>query len=266
MNKLTAKKFIAILNEFGFNPVKLLRSITGLYKYIEDYKKFTIYSKRIRDRKIEIMGFPYPILSDYSKKAGTAKGHYFHQDLYVASKIFEKQPDQHLDIGSRVDGFIAHLLSFKQRVVLGDVRQLEYDNEHLSFLQIDLMKDNLNITGKSFNSISSLHVIEHLGLGRYGDGINPLGHKKALKNLKRLLNKGGYLYVSFPIASKSRVNFNAHRVLSVKDSIEMFSENELNVLEFSYVNDNGDLIKNCTIEEVQRCNIHYGCGIWTLTH
>src|ERR1700687_2885292 len=60
----------------------------------------------------------YPILTDYDAAAGSASGHYFHQDLLVASFIHDKKPARHIDIGSRIDGFVAHVASFRNIEVM----------------------------------------------------------------------------------------------------------------------------------------------------
>ncbi len=57
-----------------------------------------------------------------------AGGHYFHQDLWAAKKIFKRRPMTHVDIGSRVDGFVAHLLVFMP-VTAVDIRYLDSNIE-----------------------------------------------------------------------------------------------------------------------------------------
>ena len=90
-----------------------------------------------------------PIFTDYDDQAGSATGHYFHQDLLVASFIHNKNPLRHIDIGSRIDGFIAHVASFRSIEVM-DVRDLKgTGHENISFIKADLMnKDSAqnNIT------------------------------------------------------------------------------------------------------------------------
>ena len=150
------------------------------------------------------------ILSDYEDEAGIAKGHYFHQDLLVANLIYEHKPRRHIDIGSRVDGFVAHVASFREVEVV-DIRPLKKSEHHnIKFLQANLM-ENQNFGNA--DSVSSLHAIEHFGLGRYSDPIDIDGHIKAITNLVNLVSKGGRLYVSFPIGQNEEVHFNAHKFL-----------------------------------------------------
>ncbi len=77
-----------------------------------------------------------PMLLDYANPAGVANGHYFFQDLWAAQKIFAARPERHFDIGSRIDGFVAHVLSFMPVSVM-DIRPLTSNVPGLTFVQAD---------------------------------------------------------------------------------------------------------------------------------
>ena len=116
------------------------------------------------------------------------------------------------------------------------------------------------------DSVSSLHAVEHFGLGRYGDTLDYNGHLQGLNNIHQMLKQGGKLYLSVPIG-KQRIEFNAHRVFAVKYLIELIQD-KYRIDSFSYVNDKGDLFKDNKLspEDVENnygCN--YGCGILELT-
>jgi len=204
----------------------------------------------------------YPIYTDFNDTAGVAKGHYFHQDLLVASYIFKQNPKKHLDIGSRVDGFVAHVAAFRQ-IEICDIRPLNSsEHENIAFKKIDLT-DSKEISNYSYDSISCLHAIEHFGLGRYGDNIDPNGHTKGLENIINILEKGGTLYISFPIAESNQVHFNAHRVFHPHD-IFRWTENMkfLKLVQFDYVDDAGNLHKSVDLyANTPMCK--HGCGIYT---
>ena len=151
-----------------------------------------------------------PSLHDRTDNAGAADGHYFWQDLIVASWINLESPSNHLDVGSRIDGFVAHLLSFRQIDVL-DIREIESNIPNLRFIQGDAMK-NLNELNNSYESVSSLHAIEHFGLGRYGDEISKDGHLSGLENIARCVASEGHLYLSFPLGD-NQTQFNTQRLL-----------------------------------------------------
>lgn len=237
----TLKKIIVFLRHFP--------------KYRKQYSEFKKAGGRITRKNV--------ILTDYDTQAGTASGHYFHQDLLVASFVQKHNPARHIDIGSRIDGFIAHVASFRQIDVM-DVRSLENTgHQNISFIRADLMeKDNTqsNIT----DSISCLHAIEHFGLGRYGDPIDPNGHKKGFNNMLRMLKPGGIFYISFPIANQNEIHFNAHRVFHPKDIFTWVDENASISLErFDYVDDAGKLHQNVNLE-TENIDVTFGCGIYTL--
>jgi len=199
-------------------------------------------------------------LTDYADSAGVAKGHYFHQDLMVAQKIFLSNPERHVDIGSRVDGFVAHVASFRE-IELFDIRPLKAKVKNVTFRVQDLLElpDDLHDYA---DSVSCLHALEHFGLGRYGDPIDPEGHARGFNNLIKLTKRGGMLYVSVPVGRK-RVVFNAHRVLAPNDLIGLAAD-KLALESYSYVDDHGDLRVG---EDFQRLiadseNLGYGLGIF----
>jgi len=201
----------------------------------------------------------YPILDDYKKQAGTASGHYFHQDLLVATFVNKANPMRHIDVGSSIDGFVAHVASYRSIEVF-DIRPLTIiGHEQIKFVRGNLMElDNSLI--ESCDSLSCLHALEHFGLGRYGDPIDPNGHLKGFSNLHKMLKKDGLLYISFPIGD-SGVHFNAHRVFDPEAVIE-WGKDKFELVRFDYVDDTGDLHCNVSLPSVP--NLTYGCGIYTL--
>lgn len=113
------------------------------------------------------------------------------------------------------------------------------------------------------DSLSCLHAIEHFGLGRYGDPIDPQGHIKGFRNICRMVKMGGRLYVSFPVARKRGVIFNAHRVFEPHDIFNWFeSERSFRLINFNFVNDDGALLRNIELDD-PRVDANYGCGIYT---
>ena len=109
--------------------------------------------------------------------------------------------------------------------------------------------------------MSCLHAIEHFGLGRYGDRIDPEGHLKGFSNLVKILAKNGTLYISFPISNKPRIEFNAHRVFHPNEIFEWDCSDKLEMIRFDYVDDEGVLINNKYPTDID--DIYYGCGIYT---
>lgn len=170
--------------------------------------------------------------NDKYQGAGSLNKEYFMQDIWAAKKIFKNSPKKHYDIGSRIDGFISHLLSFREEVTLIDLRPMEYDIEGIKFIKGNAMNLD-NIHDGQLESLSSLSVIEHFGLGRYGDPINPEGCFKAMKEFQRVMQKGGKLYLAVPVSNIERLCFNAHRVFNPLTIIKEFDK--MNLDDFSYV-------------------------------
>ena len=102
----------------------------------------------------------YPCLDDYNAESGTAFGDYFHQDLLVAQWIFAANPTRHVDVSSRIDGFVAHLAVFRQ-VEVFDIRPLTTSCRNIIFRCCDVMSDIAPQYLDYCDSLSSLHVLEH---------------------------------------------------------------------------------------------------------
>ncbi len=175
----------------------------------------------------------YPALKDRRDVAARLDPHYFPQDLYVARRIMADRPQLHVDVGSRVDGFAAQL-SLALPVEFVDLRPLEIEVPNLHHRQGTLYA--LPYPDGSVASVSSLHVVEHVGLGRYGDPLGPLGTREGPGGLKRILAPGGVLYLSVPVG-RPRVCFNSHRVFSPEFVIDRLPE--LRLTKFAGINDAG---------------------------
>ncbi|MHB1620728.1 MAG: DUF268 domain-containing protein [Sulfuricella sp.] len=148
-----------------------------------------------------------PCLPAWYEEGGTTKSEYFRQDLLVARKIFEAKPEKHVDVGSRVDGFVAHVASFREIEVL-DIRPITANIPGVIFKQADLMKFADEMAGYC-DSLSCLHALEHFGLGRYGDPVDPKDYESSIRNMARTLRLGGIFYLSVPVGIE-RVEFNLY--------------------------------------------------------
>lgn len=203
------------LSAFGIDPRRFGRAISSLREYWRGYRRI----RRRIPRSIPFVLTPY--LHDRSESAGTATGHYFWQDMLVARRVLRASPARHVDVGSRVDGLITHLLVFRDVDVV-DVRPLSHAIPGLRFI-LDDATSLESFADQSVESVSSLHAIEHFGLGRYGDPIDAQGHILGLRSLQRVLAPGGRLYVSFPVGAE-RVEYNGQRVLSPTLPLDVLTE------------------------------------------
>jgi hypothetical protein len=249
------------LGRYGFAPLRLWRSLRALPGYRRELRQF---KAMLGDAAEWPFGTPFPCLTDKGGEAGIGNGQYFHQDLLVARRIFARNPRRHVDVGSRIDGFVAHVASFRA-IDVYDLRPLSISIPNVTFFQMDLMNpppDQVAIC----DSLSCLHALEHFGLGRYGDRLDPYGYKTGFANLARMLEPGGMLYFSVPIGPQ-RIEFNAHRMFGLRHLLDLVAQNGLTVETFSYVGDDGRLTSNVALTPAlidTTCGVWNGCGIFEL--
>ena len=206
-----------------------------------------------------------PCLHDRFEEGGETKSEYFWQDLLVARDIFEKMPEKHVDIGSRIDGFVSNVASFREIEVF-DVRPITTEIPGVTFRQMDLMNPpEFSFSNNGYcDSLSCLHAIEHFGLGRYGDPLDPNGYKRGLENMALLLKPGGTFYLSTPIGQE-RVEFNAHRVFDPNIIVSLTKKNGLSLEHLNLINPNGtisDIPPNAD-ELFKLSKLSYSLGIFT---
>lgn len=226
--------------------ISLLRDLS---EYNKKNKQFEKFHPRIRNLLF---------IDEKDKNAGQASGAYFFQDLWAAKRIYQENPKRHVDIGSRIDGFIAHCLTFRDVDVV-DIRKLDSTVDGLCFIQDDATSLS-RFQNNSLESVSTLHAAEHFGLGRYGDDIDPSAYIKFAKALECKLAPGGRLYYSVP-CGKERLCFNAHRIFSPYTILELFKE--LKLIELSGTLDDGNYYKNIDIATLSKQN--EGCGFFEFT-
>lgn len=252
---MTATAVFRAVRELGFNARRL--SLVGqLPRFIRDLREWRRHGGKVTSI--------YPVLSDWQDQAGSASGAYFHQDLLVARKIFAARPSRHIDVGSRIDGFVAHVAVFREIEVL-DIRPVTSSIRNMRFLQADMMK-NVETLRACTDSLSCLHALEHFGLGRYSDPIDPRGHFKGFQSLINMLQPGGTLYLSFPIGVPV-VEFNAHRVFGPAEVLTWPGADALELKAFDFIDDAGKLYENVGMSEIDaRCSgLQHGCGVYTFS-
>lgn len=183
------------------------------YKQMNQRESFSIKKENL-----------YPIITDRNNPAG-ALNNYMLQDLWAAKLIYRSGVKKHYDIGSRVDGFITHLLAMDIEVTLLDIREYPGKLENMKFIQTDATTMD-GIGDESIESLSALCSLEHFGLGRYGDSVDPEACFKCFNAIQRKMKKGGRLYIAVPVGEE-RVEFNAHRIFYASTIADCFSEMEL---------------------------------------
>ena len=242
---------------------KFVLHTKAIISFLNDLRVFKTQVSKTEETEFPINGY-YPFIFDKYKESGNFIQHYFEQDLLMAQRVFHNKPERHVDLGSRVDGFVTHVAAFRPIEVL-DIRPIERNITNVIFRQADLMKlpkELINYT----DSISSLHVIEHFGLGRYGDPIDINGHIKALDNLYLILKPGGKFYLSVPIG-KQGIMFNAHRLFTV-DYLVRLLEKRYKIDHFHFIDDADKLHYNedaYSSESSTSFGCTFGCALFELT-
>src|SRR5438046_1353375 len=133
------KRFVTLLawlNALGIEPYKAIAACRYFPRTISEYWRLKRQNSSLQEKWT--IKFSYPSFHDRIEAGGTASGHYFHQDLLVARRIYERNPEKHVDVGSRVDGFVAHVAVFREIEVF-DVRPITSQVKNIVFVQDDLM-------------------------------------------------------------------------------------------------------------------------------
>lgn len=179
--------------------------------------------------------------------------HYFYQSAWLARCLSKYPIETHIDIGSSIN--MLSVLSAYQETIFVDYRPLKADLTGLKCVAGSITK--LPFPDASLRSMSSLHVLEHIGLGRYGEPLDPMGSLKACAEITRVMRSGGIFYLSLPVG-RERTCFNAHRIYDPRTIVKMF--NKFNLLGFSLVNDSAELLYSASLEEA--ADLEYGCGLF----
>lgn len=237
---------------FSGNMVKLLRWVRQYVAYLNSYSKFrtqaserTELSVRWKDR--------YPCLNDNTGTTGFDR-HYIFHTAWAARVLAETRPNKHTDISSSL--YFCTIASAFVPIDFYDYRPAELHLNNLNSGAGDLVQ--LPFSNNSVYSLSCMHVVEHVGLGRYGDPLDANGDLKAIAELVRVLASGGTLLFVVPVG-RPRIMFNAHRIYSYEQIVAYFAD--LNLVEFSLIPDNerdGGLIRNA--DPAMVINQSYACG------
>ena len=253
------KLYWFLSSQLGIDIQKLFRSLRGLNAFAKDWRRF----KSVYHGEMRLM----PCLHDRYDESGIAKGEYFWQDLSVAQWVASSRPAKHVDVGSRIDGFVAHVASFREIEVF-DVRPISNQIPGVIFKQVDFMQssvsDNLGASDGYCDSLSCLHALEHFGLGRYGDPIDVHGYEKGIANLAKILKPKGRLYLSTPIG-RQRVEFNANWVFNPHTIIQTAHANGFQLIELHTLNTSGTGLLQVDLSKPALDNLaehHYNLGIF----
>lgn len=226
----------------------VLRGLTGYAWFLRDRRRYVAMGGEAP------LALANPQLHDRVDKS-PFDAHYFFLDNWALRRVKETAPPRHVDVGSRVDT-VAHMAALAPTTFV-DIRPLEAAVEGLTSRAGSILE--MPYPDRSLPSLSCLHVAEHIGLGRYGDPLDPEGTRKAAKELARVLAPGGNLFFAMPVG-RPRTCFNAHRVHDPREVPAMFPGLEL--VEFAGVDDAGRFARHRKPEEL--AGSEYACGMYWL--
>lgn len=224
-----------------------LVGLLGLPRYLRDWRRFG----RASGQSLSLVD-SYPCLTDWQSHT-PFDAHYFYQAAWLARRLRAAGPGRHVDIGSDIR--MINVLSAFVPTEFVDYRPLSAELKGLECSAGDLT--GLAREDASIPSLSCLHVVEHVGLGRYGDPVDPEGSRKALAELQRVVAPGGWLYLSVPVG-RERVCFNAHRVFDPETIVSALSD--LTLREFSLVDDRCAYRQYLDLADGK--SQEYGCGLF----
>jgi SAM-dependent methyltransferase len=240
---------------------KMLRTIKRLMDKMRSlvlfpfvYRDYATYKRKDKERRFSlVVQDAMPCLFEnipYTR----FDTHYVYHTAWAARKVKELAVSKHVDISSSL--YFSSIVSAFVPVDFYDYRPAKLGLSNLKSQQGDLLK--LPFADNSLSSISCMHTIEHVGLGRYGDPLDPDGDRKAIKELIRVTKKGGAIIFVVPVG-RPRIQFNAHRIYSYEIVLDLFSGCLLK--EFSLIPDNAlesGMIFNASPSIVSLQS--YGCG------
>ena len=195
-----------------------------------------------------------PIITDKYDDMGTVDDSFW-ESVWVASRIKENMPTEHYDIGSRLNGFLSIIIAMGIPLKVIDVRPFPVQIDGMECI-VDDATELREFADNSIESLSAVSSLEHFGLGRYGDEIDPEACFKCFANIQQKMRGGGKLYITVPIG-RERCCFNAHRVFRPGTILSEFDRMKL--IEFSYI-DGGKLYRNADLCQFDNYENNHVCN------
>lgn len=218
MKKFFSKKFRKYLSpSFFYFIQRAYRRLSSVRLYFLFIKDYFLFKKNNDSRFATLWRNRFPILGENTNNTNFEPAYTYHP-AWAAHVLSQTKPALHIDISSTLN-FCAIVSAFVP-IKFYDYRPANLKLSGLETGKADLLK--LPFADNSLPSLSCMHTVEHIGLGRYGDIIDPAGDLKAMAELKRVLAKGGNLLFVVPIG-RPLIQFNAHRIYSYKMILEAFS-------------------------------------------
>jgi SAM-dependent methyltransferase len=240
---------------FKLKITEMFNKYHRISEFKKDYKNFKQLSSitpRLDNLPISSADL-MPMLDDKTTITNYDHAYVYHIS-WAARVLHEQGISEHVDIGSY--HYFATLVSAFLPIHFFDYRPMDIHLDNLSSEKADLL--HLDFEENSISSLSCMHVIEHIGLGRYGDEIDPVADIYAIHELTRVLKPKGHLLFVVPVG-RPRVCFNAHRIYDPVEILNYFKD--LDLVEFSVVTDKGVFSRgenpNDFIDQIYACGMYH---------
>ncbi len=242
---------LKLLLYFVNSIINVKRAILAFPRHAKYFIDLATYKRLENSEHLEFLDLD-PRIHEATDDAGVGKESLY-QNVWAFQLIIKNKADTHVDVGSNT--LFLGMLSVIKKVIFIDLRPFDCNLNNLEFRQGSIL--NLPFENDSIESMSCLHTIEHIGLGRYGDPLDPDGSKKAIKELQKKVAQGGNLYISVPVG-RHHTAFNCHRVFSPQHIIDAFDEMQL--VELSGIGSDNLLHRNIEIDKLS--NLEYSLGLF----
>jgi len=228
--------------------IRFPKRIIRLFEFLFEYFKF----KKKNDTRLKLNFLEiYPCLNDKTTTTPFDR-HYTYHPAWAARILAKTRPVYHTDISSILS--FSTVVSAFIPVKFYDYRPAEISLENFESKSADLKC--LHFETGSIPSLSCMHTVEHIGLGRYGDELDPLGDIKAINEIKRVVTSDGDILFVVPLGN-SMIQFNGQRLYTKEQILEYFSDCRL--IEFALIPDHGELIINASSELIKKQKYPCGC-------
>jgi hypothetical protein len=241
-------RFLLLTKALNMNRFKKYRNDLEEFKSLSE-KRGSRFSINWKDRKM--------CLDDNTGETQFDR-HYVYHMAWAARVLAEKSVKHHVDISSSLH--FSTIVSAFIPTDFYDIRPANISLNNLQSKKASLL--SLPFESNSIESLSCMHTVEHIGLGRYGDQIDPDGDLKAIGELKRVLSKNGRLLFVVPLG-KPKIMFNAHRIYSYAQILEYFSD--LSLERFDLIPESGNVGIIYNAKKADADSQNYGCGCFCFT-
>jgi SAM-dependent methyltransferase len=228
--------------------------LNGFY-FLRDYISFA--SKK-DDRFDLAIGDFQPMLFDRSSTTPFDK-HYIYHVVWALGILEELDPKNHFDFSSSL--YFVTAASRISKIYFYDFRPANLQLRNIECQSGDL--NDIKLQDNSIHSVSCMHVVEHIGLGRYGDQLDKDGDLRAIAELRRIVAVGGILLFVVPIGRRAIIKFNANRIYTYRQIVSYFPE--FDIVDFTLITDYGiDPHFISVATELDADAQSHGCGCFKL--